>query len=102
MIDALRQLAQAARIRITLHARSEMDADLVSTDDLVLGLAAPTSDIIEDYPDDPRGHSHLVLAWLPAGKPIHVCCAIHEETLVVITVYRPDAARWYPDWRTRR
>lgn len=102
MLDKIRHLATIARYRLTLHARSEMDADGVSTGDLVEGIKATSSEIIEDYPEDPRGHSHLLLVRLDAAKPLHVCCAVYEDQLIIITVYRPNEALWTPDWRTRK
>lgn len=63
-------------------------------------LRSDALELIEDYPEDPRGHSHLLLGF--AGrKPIHAVCAVHENALVVITVYRPEPALWQ-DSRTRR
>ena len=101
MMQTIRSLAARGAVSITLHARMEMDDDRVTTDALMKAIADRTSEIIEDYPDDARGHSHLVLAWTRRDEPIHVCCAIHEGELVVITVYRPNAAFWAADWRTR-
>ena len=102
LIEQVRRLAALGRLSITLHAREEMDEDGVSTDDVIRGLEAETSEMSEDYPEDSRGHSHLILVSLESGEPLHVCCAVYEETLVIITVYRPDAKRWTPDWRRRR
>lgn len=36
-------------------------------------------DVIEDYPDDPRGHSCLMSGVGDGGRAIHVCCAPKEE-----------------------
>lgn len=79
-----------------------MDIDEVSTDEVVGAITALNSEIIEDYADDPRGHSHLLLVWLARGDPIHICCAVHGGELIIITVYRPDAMQWNADWRTRK
>ncbi len=49
----------------------------------------------------PRGHSHLVLGFTKANLPIHAVCAVHEGTLVIITLYRPDSKLWQ-DYRTRK
>ena len=100
-IDSIKRLAAARAVGITLHARHEMDADRIRTDDMLDAIARQSSAIIEDYSDDPRGHSVLVLAWTSVREPIHVCCAVHEETLIIITVYRPSETRWHQDWRIR-
>ena len=31
--------------------------------------------MVEDYPDDSRGHSCLMLGFGKGGRPIHVVCA---------------------------
>ena len=59
-------------------------------------------EVIEDYPEDIRGHSCLMLGWGKQGRPIHVVCAPKDEYLAIISVYIPDPERWEPDWRTRR
>ena len=100
MIERIRDLVKSRKYRLTLHARTEMFADEVSTDDLLIALEGGY--IIEDYPEDLRGHSHLVLGFFKNHAPLHVCCAIHEEELVIITVYRPEDTIWMPDWSTRR
>ena len=101
MIEDIQQRAARGGYRLTLHARQEMDAEGLSTEALLRALMAPGGEVIEDYPDDPRGHSCLALIWLDAASPLHVCCAVHEDLLVIITVYRPSEARWTQDWRRR-
>ena len=102
MIKTLGQFVSDGRYRVTLHARSEMDNDDVSTSELVEAMLGMNSEIIEDYPDDPRGHSHLVLGYSAPKRPLHICCAVHEDWLVIITVYRPNEDLWAEDWRTRK
>ena len=58
--------------------------------------------IIEDYPDDPRGPSCLILGR-SGGRPLHVVCGrLDEQRILIITAYEPDPAEWESDWRTRR
>jgi hypothetical protein len=56
--------------------------------------------IIEDYPDDPRGHSCLLLAS-PDGRPVHVVCSPKDEYLAIITAYLPNPSQWTDDYRSR-
>ena len=58
-------------------------------------------EIIEDYPDDVRGHSCLILGEGDAGRPVHVVCAPKDEYLAVISAYLPDPEKWSPDFRER-
>ena len=101
VVTVIRELAAQGRLRLTRHARNEMDADEIVTNDLLRGVAALDCDLIEDYPHDARGPSHLVLIWSEAEEPIHVCCAVQEDELVIITVYRPDSELWQDNWRVR-
>ena len=64
-------------------------------------LVSDRLEVIEDHPEDPRGHSHLVLGFTNTNQPIPAVCAVHEGTLVVITVYRADPKLWQ-DYRTRK
>jgi len=59
-------------------------------------------EVIEDYPDDPRGHSCLLLGGGDEGRPIHVLCSPKVDYLAIITTYLPDPARWTDDFRSRR
>lgn len=60
-------------------------------------------DCIAIYPDDKPYPSQLLLRF-EKGEPIHVAVAMDEESgdCFVITAYRPDAAIWNEDFRTRR
>lgn len=59
-------------------------------------------EIIEDYPEDARGHSCLMLGYGTDKRPIHVVSSPKDEYLAIITVYLPDERRWESDWRTRK
>lgn len=58
-------------------------------------------EIIEDYPEDTRGHSCLMLGRGKDQRPIHIICAPKDEYLAVITAYIPDENQWFKDFRTR-
>ena len=58
-------------------------------------------EVIEDYPENARGHSCLLLGWGEGGRAIHVVCAPKDEYLAVITAYLPDPREWSPDFRRR-
>ncbi len=51
-------------------------------------------EVIEDYPDDSRGHSCLIFGRGNDGRPIHIVCSPKEEFLAIITVYIPDPSEW--------
>lgn len=58
--------------------------------------------IIEDYPEDARGHSCLMLGKGDSDKAVHVVCPPKEDYLAIITAYLPEEHEWSPDFRTRR
>ncbi len=82
---AVRQMSRPERMIRVAEVRAVLDA----------------GEAIEDYPEDARGHSCLMLGRGEDGRPIHVICAPKEEYLAVITAYVPDAAEWSADFRKR-
>jgi hypothetical protein len=61
-------------------------------------------DVIETYPGDKPYPSYLMLGKDRTGQPVHVVAADneHDEETIVVTVYKPDPARWSDTFRTRR
>jgi len=61
--------------------------------------AIMTGEVIEDYPEDARGHSCLILGLGRDNRTIHVICAPKDEYLAIITAYLPDPNQWTPDFK---
>lgn len=101
MIDQIKRLVRAGRYRLTLHAEQERDADLIRIAEIEWAFSDQDVEIIEDYPDDPRGHSALVLGFTLGGKPLHAVWSIHENLAILITIYRPEPRLW-TNWRIRK
>ena len=54
-----------------------------------------TGQILEEYPDDPRGASCLVLGYGNEGYPIHIVCGkTLSGRLRIITIYIPSLPKW--------
>ena len=100
MIEQIRTYISSKKYRLTLHAEVEREADKILVSEIEEAFS-PDYTIIEDYPEDKRGHSSLVLGFTKEGLPIHMVCAIYEDILVIITVYRPDPNLWV-DWKIRK
>lgn len=102
--DFLRKVRGAAEkgIIYTEHALNEMiaEAEVISKDEVRQVIVE--GEIIEDYPEDVRGHSCLMLAVTKKGRPVHVICAPKEDYLGIITVYVPTKERWETDFKTRK
>jgi hypothetical protein len=102
MTTILEEVRRAARTRILYlphavkqMARPERLISVSEVQEVVL-----EGDLIEDYPDDVRGHSCLLLGT-PQGRPVHVVCSPRAEYLAIITTYLPDPTEWSPDFRRR-
>lgn len=91
---------RSGNIKHTLHALKEEAQDNITAEQVENSLKYGF-DIIEEYSDDPRGLSLLLLCFL-GGLPVHVVCAPHEDTLIIITVYRPDKSKWTDGFKKRR
>ena len=102
-LDRVRVLAASGEVRISEHGYDEFAADDILTKDVVTGVR--TAVVVEDYPGAARGPSVLVLQSDVRGRPVHVVWGIAAGTTgpaVVITAYRPDPARWTPDFLKRK
>ena len=60
-----------------------------------------SGDIIEDYSEDVRGHSCLILGFGTKQRPIHVVCLSKEVYLAIITAYLPAPRLWADDFKKR-
>lgn len=98
----IKNLVIQRKYRLTLHAEIERDAEMITLQEIEEALLSKEAEIIEDYPNDPRGPSCLMLGFTKENSPFHIVCGVgDQETLVIITVYRPDADEWI-DWRIRK
>jgi hypothetical protein len=95
--------AQRNAVAWSRHAIERLVRNRAPRVDVEAALVA--CEIIEVYPDAHRALPDcLVLAWLRAGEPLHAVIAVDQlnDRIFVITVYRPDPARWSNDWKRRR
>ncbi len=103
-LDILTQIRQAsAKRRLYLpHALRQMNRPdrMIVPDEVRNTIENGT--IIEDYPDDPRGHSCLLLGFGDDDRPIHLVCSPKDDYLAIITAYLPDTQEWMDDFRVRR
>ena len=65
-------------------------------------MAVEHGNLIEDYPEDARGHGCLVHGKGLGRRDIHVVCSPKEDFLAIITAYLPSKRAWHGDLRTRR
>ena len=101
--EKIRKLATKGKYEFSKHAERERQLDMILVNELENALK--NCEIIEDYPDDPRGASCLVLGFF-GQRPIHAVCTIkvEPEELLLITVYDPSKRpnKWTENYRERR
>jgi hypothetical protein len=101
--EKIRLLVVRGEIRISEHGYDELAQDGILAREVISGIRG--GQLVEDYPEYPKGPCVLVLQRDRTGKPIHVVWGIpknQESPAVVVTAYRPDPERWTPDFMHRR
>lgn len=82
---ALRQMSRPERMILSAEVRRVVEA----------------GELIEDYAEDVRGHSCLLLGRVDDNRFIQVCSPKHEY-LAVITAYVPSLDEWESNLKTRK
>ena len=91
-IKAIREKVSRDQYEISLHAEKERYAEEVTISDLETAIF--NGEILEDYPEDPRGPSCLVLGY-SQNRPIHIVCGYTLIRWVrIVTVYKPKLPKW--------
>lgn len=90
------------RILFSQHGVRQMSRPdrMISTTDIRMVLEK--GEVIEDYPEDPRGHSCLILGKGTGARPMHVLCSPKDDYLAIITAYLPTEEEWTNDLRVRK
>lgn len=98
-IKAIQALVRAGKLETTLHAEEERGEEDITFSQIKECIQ--NGEILEPYPDDPRGPSCLILGYSKSKKAIHVVCGVLPQMVVrIITVYIPKPPKWV-DTRTR-
>lgn len=102
-IDILTRVRQSAAKRILAlpHALRQMSKPDRMITTANIRAVIYHGEIIENYPDDIRGHSCLMSGFAD-GRPLHVVCAPKDDYLAIITAYPPDSQEWGDDFKTRK
>jgi hypothetical protein len=102
-LDLIRELVARREVRISEHGYDELAQDGILARDVVSGVQE--ADVVENYPDYPKGPCVLVLQKDADGRPVHAVWGIPRgktSPAVLVTAYRPDPGRWSEDFRRRR
>ena len=100
-INDIKQCIIERSYEFSIHAQQErLEDDLDITD---IEAAIMNGEVLENYPDDPRGESCLLLGYV-RENPLHIVVGWSrmkfgdKKALRIITVYVPQP----PKWRTPR
>ncbi len=99
----IKRLIAGGSVRISEHGYDELVADDIRSRDIIEGVT--NGQVIEDYPNYPKGACVLVVRRDRNKNPIHVLWGIpkgHSEPAVVVTAYRPDPDLWQEGFMRRR
>ena len=90
--DYIRQRVLEGNYFVKLHALQRINERGVLPHEVRDVLLSCT--VVEDYPEDNRGHSCLVWGKTKVGKDLHIVCGLAVDALWVITVYEPEKDKW--------
>ena len=71
MLCEIQSKVLARDYRYTLHASERLTERHYSVRDVEDALLSTDAEVIEDYNQDPRGASCLILGFTPDGQPMH-------------------------------
>ena len=101
--DRIRGLISKGSVRISEHGYDEITVDGLLARELVEGVE--TAEVIEDYPDYPKGPCVLLLQRTKDGRCVHTVWGLpagHTSPAVLITAYLPDPEKWEFGFKRRR
>ena len=91
-IEKIRSKIKQDEFVLSFHAHEERQAESISIEDIK--TAVINGEIIENYPEDKRGESCIILGYSNV-RPIHIVCGKSKiGWLKIITVYVPQPPKW--------
>lgn len=97
-VEEVQEKVRKEKYEISIHAEKERYAEGITIHDIEEAIY--NGEILEDYPDDPRGASCLILGY-SNNNPIHIVCGFTAVKWIrIITVYFPKHPKWI-DEKTR-
>jgi hypothetical protein len=100
-LQAIRDKVRRRRYEFSRHAVDQSMLRGISVAEVEEALLS-RSEVIEDYPDDKRGPTCLILGLTNAGRPLHIQVSHPSRpVLKIVTLYEPDRTRW-TDFRRRK
>jgi hypothetical protein len=106
MEELLNKIVHSIRTRhyvMSLHYWEKLvrDSSRPVPSSLLASVGNDKPEIVEHYPEDPRGASCLVLGFNGNGQEIHTIIGYGRNPIKIITAYKPAPNEWI-NGRTRR
>jgi hypothetical protein len=103
-LEVLQSIRLSSKIKVLFlsHALQQMNSPERMISTIEVSQVIMNGHVIEDYPEDPRGHSCLLLGYGENQRPIHVVCSPKNDYLAIITAYLPDKNKWSEDFKNRK
>ena len=102
-LEQIKKLVTNGGYRISEHGYDELAADGLLAQEIVEGLGK--AEIVEVYPNYPKGPCVLALQRDDGGQPVHAVWGIpkgESRPAVLVTAYRPDPDKWTEDFLERK
>ena len=94
-IEEIKEKIKYDKYEICFHAEKERYAEDITISDLETAISG--GEILENYSNDPRGQSCLILGY-SKNHPIHIICGYTSiKWIRIITVYIPKLPKWIND-----
>jgi len=91
-IIEIKEKIKLGEYEISYHAEKERYAEDITIADIEAAISS--GEILEDYLNDPRGPSCLILGY-SQNRPIHIVCGYTSlKWIRIITVYLPKPPKW--------
>jgi len=103
LLARIQQLVAYGQLRISAHGYDELAEDDILATEIVEGLGK--AELVEEYPNYPKGPCVLVLQHDGAGMPVHAVWGIpagQTGPAVLVTAYRPDPRKWEDGFLRRK
>ena len=97
---SVQEAIRNAELLFSLHAQQQITARKIAISEIRAAMISPEAEIIEDYPNDPRGPSCLVYGKF-ANRSLHIHIS-YPPDILIITAYQPDPEKWKDDSKTRK
>ena len=91
-IEWIKNCVENNEYLFTMHGDQERMNDNLTISDVEEAILSGR--ILENYPEDKRGESCLVVGFSNSGIPVHIVCGERDDKMVIITVYIPKPPKF--------